>query len=74
MPNLFQVTINISLSYYHTYSRVFVFAPLATGSSLLAHTGKRTEWSPIRSVITSDLLITSMITDRHRTTQSPLTN
>ena len=43
---------------------------------------KRTEWSPIRSVIIrvitksreSDLLIMSMITDRHRTTRSPLTN
>ena len=38
----------------------------------LIYTGKRTEWSPIRSVnlrvITKsdDLLITNMITDRHR--------
>ena len=48
----------------------------------LKHTGKRTEWSLIRSVIirviskswSSDLLNSSMITDRHWTTQSPLTN
>ena len=46
------------------------------------HRGKRTEWSLIRSVIIrvitklqeSDLLITSMITDRHWTTRRQLTN
>ena len=45
------------------------------------YNGNRTEWSPIRSVIIrvtttnqeSNLLITSMITDRHRTTRSPIT-
>ena len=45
---------------------------------MVINTGKKTEWSPIRSVIIrvitkSDLLITSMITDRHRTTGSPVT-
>ena len=47
--------------------------------SVQINTGKRTEWSPIRSVVIrvitkSDLLITTRITDRHWTTQSPLTN
>ena len=44
------------------------------------NTGKRTEWSPIQSVIIrmitksqeSHSLIMSMITDRHRMTRSPL--
>ena len=48
----------------------------------MINNGNRTEWSLIRSVIIrlitkvdeSNLLITSMITDRHRTTRSPITN
>ena len=52
--------------------------PLTVISGDTVSPGKRTEWSPIRSVIvrviTKDLLNISVITDRHRMTRSPLTN
>ena len=61
-----------------SYSTIPVY--LVPRGNRLINSGKRTEWSPIRSVIIrvitksreSNLLIMSMITDRHRTTRSPL--
>ena len=63
----------ISLSCHQFF--VLVFGASLRGS-LSINTGNRIEWTPIRSVIIrvimisqeSDLLITSMITDQHRTT------
>ena len=70
--------LNRSILGYHKLLQ----APLRHPRRRLINTGERTHWSPIRSVIIwvitksqeSDLLIMSMITDRHQTTWSPLTN